>query len=95
MKKFIVGIGKFFKGLFRGIWTIIKWFVYRIKTWHYHTKEQVSRVYLVYASFISGIIGFYKSIKAQYLVWKDERKEWIESPKEDVSEEEVVEKVGE
>lgn len=76
--KAIVGkIGSFFKKVGKGIWVGIKWIGHRFAQWFRRTKHNVSRVYLVWACFISGIIGFGKSVKSQYHIWKSDRKAWL------------------
>jgi hypothetical protein len=70
-------IGRFFKKVGQGIYKGIKWVIFRLKQWVQRTKAKISRLYLVYACFISGIIGMVQSIKAQYRVWKDEREDYF------------------
>ena len=75
--KIATAIWNFIKAVAKKIWGFIKWVGRRLKRWGSRTKAKVSRVYLVYACLMSGIIGFGKSVKAQYRVWKSERKEYL------------------
>lgn len=69
-KKIVFEIGK-------AVYDTVAWFVKRTIRWFSRTKNKVSRVYLVYACLMSGIIGFCKSIKSQHKVWKVERQEYL------------------
>lgn len=67
---------RIYQGL-KAIWRGLKWIGRRFKTWFNRTKNKISRVYLVYSCFMSGVIGFGKSIKSQHKVWKIERQEFL------------------
>ena len=61
----------------KAIWNFIKWVGCRFRLWYCRTKAKISRVYLAYSCFMSGVIGFGKSVKSQHKVWKVERQEFL------------------
>ena len=81
-KKIVVGICK-------AIRDVVVWICKRISRWFIRTRAKISRVYLVYSCFMSGVIGFFKSIKSQHNVWKIERQEYL-YPNEPAFEHEVL-----
>jgi hypothetical protein len=70
-------IGKVIKGIFKKIGYALSWTYFRIYDWILRTRNKISRIYLIYACIMSGILGFFSSIKAQYKIWKTLRKEYF------------------
>ena len=73
----------------KAVWNFLKWTRSSFSIWISRTRAKISRVYLVYSCFMSGIIGFGKSIKSQHNVWKIERQEYL-YPNEPAFEHEVL-----